>query len=526
MYDRIAYKASLCRYFCVTALDYGIKMKKKQVVLNLIISTATELVTLVLGLVLPRLILVSWGSEYNGLLSSVTNILRYMALLEAGFRTSAIQALYKTIGEGDLEKTSIVVRTSQQYYRRISLTYLTIVCLIAVLYPLIIKTDIPFIEVFLIILLQGSVGIINFAFRSSYQQLLSAEGKYYVISLIGLITTILTYTSKIIAIRLFNNVIIMQFMGVIVIIIQVVIYALYFNNKYSWIDKNAAVDDSLLLNRKYYVTQQIAGLIFNSTDTFVLSFFCGLKVASVYAVYNLVYSALAQIMLLIRSSTGFVLGQSYHKGKLLFKKIYSVYSSMQTIVGGIMASISIILIMGFIRIYTDGITDINYLDFAAAFLFSFNLILECSRGASLAAANIAGRAPETTGHYIMEAAINLCTSLVLVQFLGMRGVLLGTAIAGLYRTTDSIVYTNKKVLVQSPLSEAKMVITSFLLYFMFAYLGYSVIKIDCTNYLELLIKSLQVGVVVVIVYGIAYIIINYNWIKSVLRDFFIRIKEQ
>ena len=499
-------------------------MKKKQVFINLIVSTATEIVTLVLGLVLPRLILVSWGSEYNGLLSSVTNILRYMALLEAGFRTSAIQALYKTIGEEDLEKTSIVVRTSQQYYHRISVLYLAIVCLVSVLYPMVIKTEIPYSEAFLIIVLQGMVGIINFAFRSSYEQLLSAEGKYYVISLIGLITTILTYTSKIISIRVFNNVIIMQFMGVIVVIIQVIVYAFYFNKRYAWINKNAIADNSLLQNRKYYITQQIAGLIFNSTDTFVLSIFCGLKVASVYAVYNLVYSALAQIMTLIRSSTGFVLGQSYHKGALLFKKIYSAYSSMQATVGGIMASISIILIMGFIRIYTNGITDINYLDFTAAFLFSFNLILECSRGASLAAANIAGKAPDTTSHYIMEAAINLCSSLILVRFLGMRGVLMGTALAGLYRTTDSIIYTNRKVLAQSPLLEARMVITSFLLYFVFAYIGYSVININCTNYIELLLNAIWVGIGVVIVYGTAYIIINFCWLKSFLHDFLIGIK--
>jgi len=75
----------------------------------------------------------------------------------------------------------------------------------------------------------------------------------------------------------------------------------------------------LLENRRYYFTQQVAGLIFNSTDTFVLSVFCGLKVASVYATYNLVYTALAQIISLIRGSTSFVLGQSFHKDESFFK---------------------------------------------------------------------------------------------------------------------------------------------------------------------------------------------------------------
>lgn len=129
--------------------------------------------------------------------------------------------------------------------------------------------------------LQGCSGIINFIFRASYQQLLQAEGKYYIISLVTLLTTVLTYAAKIISIIIFNNIIIMQVLGICVMAIQVIIYAVYFSKKYKWIKKDVPVEDSLLENRKYYLVQQIGGLIFNSTDTLVLSIFCGLKVASV-----------------------------------------------------------------------------------------------------------------------------------------------------------------------------------------------------------------------------------------------------
>ena len=69
-------------------------MKKKTVIENLIVSTLTQLITLILGMILPRLILLAWGSEYNGLLSSVTNILRYLSLLEAGFNTATLPVSY------------------------------------------------------------------------------------------------------------------------------------------------------------------------------------------------------------------------------------------------------------------------------------------------------------------------------------------------------------------------------------------------------------------------------------------------
>ena len=492
-------------------------MKKRTVIKNLVVSTLTQLVTLILGMILPRLILLTWGSEYNGLLSSVTNILRYLSLLEAGFNTATLQALYKTVGQNDKDQTSIVIRTSQHYYHRISAVYAMMVLLISTVYPLIISSEISYWETFAIIALQGAVGVINFAFRAAYQQLLNAEGKYYVISLITLLTTILTYAAKIMSIGYFDSVVIMQIMSVIVIIIQVVIYAIYFNRRYKWIDKNARLDESLLQNRKYYFTQQIAGLIFNSTDTFVLSVFCGLKVASVYATYNLVYTALAQIISLIRGSTSFVLGQSFHKDKTIFEKVYNTYSAMQSMVGGIMASISMVLILNFIKLYTQSITDVNYIDFIAALIFSFNLMLECSRGASLASANIAGKAPDTTWRYILEAAINLVSSLILVNFIGMKGVLLGTAIAGMYRTTDSIIYTNNHVLSRSSKYEFKNGIVDFLLFFVIVYVSHNIIIFNATNYLELICYAIIVGIVVTMVYGVVFILLNRTEMRDVIE---------
>ena len=225
-------------------------MQKKDVVINLVVSAVTQIITLALGLVLPRLILLTWGSEYNGLLSSVTNIMSYLALLEAGLNTAMLQALYKTVGQNDREQTSIVVRTAQRYYYKISIVYAAMVVGIAFLYPLVVETAISYWEIVAIIVLQGLVGVINFAFRAAYQQLLNAEGKYYVISLITFLTTVLTYTAKIAAIKIFDSVIIMQVMSVFVILVQVAIYATYFNQHYKWINKNAQCDESLIGRQK------------------------------------------------------------------------------------------------------------------------------------------------------------------------------------------------------------------------------------------------------------------------------------
>ena len=182
-------------------------IKKNKMFKNLIISILTQLITLALGLILPRIILVSWGSEYNGLISTVTTIMRYFSLLEAGVNVSTLQAFYKSIANDNKNDTSIIIKTSQSYYHKMSIVYALLISIFAFGYPMIIDSDIPYWEIVIIIALQGLTGLINFAFRAAYQQLLNAEGKYYIISIITLFTTIFTYVVKIISVIVFDNII-------------------------------------------------------------------------------------------------------------------------------------------------------------------------------------------------------------------------------------------------------------------------------------------------------------------------------
>lgn len=478
---------------------------EKTVITNLIISSVTQLIILALGLVLPRIILTSWGSEYNGLINSVTTIMRYLSLLEAGINTSTLQALYKSIGENDRHQTSVIIRSAKQYYHNVSVIYTALVFLISFVYPLFLKTTINYWEIFFVFVLQGLTGVISFAFRAAYQQLLNAEGKYYVISLVTLFTNICTFAAKIVSIRLFNSIILMQLLGVLIMLMQTAIYAVYFKRKYQWIDTGVECNMGLLENRRYYLVQQLAGLVFNSTDTFVLSIFCGLKVASVYTVYNMIYSALSTVIGIIRGSTNFVLGQSFHKSKAIFSEIYQAYSGLQICIGCALTSISMLLITGFVTLYTAGVEDINYLNYTAAILFSLNIILDCTRGASLAGANIAGLAPKTAWRYLMEAGINLSVSLLLVRPMGINGVLIGTVVAGLWRSTDSLVFFHRKVLQDRPLKEILFILINLIVFCGFAFLGSKNLFV-ITTYAGFVKLGVLFSAVVVLFLGLLYLL--------------------
>lgn len=125
----------------------------KKISRNLILGICSEILTIVLGILVPRLILSSYGSEVNGLLSSVTQIYSYVALLEAGVGLATVQALYRTLGQRNRAATNAVLSATNRYYHKTGLLYLFAILCLSVIYPLAIRSSLPSYTIVLIIVL-------------------------------------------------------------------------------------------------------------------------------------------------------------------------------------------------------------------------------------------------------------------------------------------------------------------------------------------------------------------------------------
>ena len=119
----------------------------------------------------------------------------------------------------------------------------------------------------------------------------------------------------------------------------------------------------------------------------------------------------------------------------------------------------------FIRLYTVGIQDINYVYDYLPLLFCVIQILACCKNVGNITINIGGLARKVVWRAILEAGINLVVSVVLVQFVGIYGVLIGTIVAIFYRMIDVIIFSNKNVLKRSP-TKILLCWLHYLLFFM------------------------------------------------------------
>ena len=112
------------------------------------------------------------------------------------------------------------------------------------------------------------------------------------------------------------------------------------------------------------------------------------------------------------------------------------------------ATVCAILILPFVSIYTGGVTDAQYYQPLFAILMIAGSYAYSIRHPFGCVVSAAGHYKETKIGAIVEVAINLVLSLVLVKPLGLVGVALGTFVAMSFRTIYTVWYLSKHILLR------------------------------------------------------------------------------
>lgn len=418
---------------------------------NFIYSIISLIVTIIMGLLIPRLILVGYGSETNGLLSSVSQFIIYLSLFEAGIQNVARQALYKPVSVRDKNSINRILSAVNISYKRTAIIYFISLIIISFLYPLFIKVEnLNFLTIFFVIFFSGLGNVLLFFFQGKYKILLEVEGKNYIITNTQTIISILNNVIKVILLYLNLNVGFVIFFSFLVSLIQVVYIMRLIKRNYTWIDLSIEPNYDALSQRYSMLIHQISGMIFQNTDVLILTIFCGLKIVSVYSMYKMIIQYISSILNAIYNSYDFKLGQLYNADKLKFIKMNDFIESYFSAIVFSLFSVTSCIILPFINLYTSGVDDINYIDKYLAILFVSVEILNFIRIPMLKVINYAGDFNNTLLQTIVETILNISISLIGVHKYGIYGVLFGTIVALMYRTVDIIFYSNYKLLNRKP----------------------------------------------------------------------------
>ncbi|WP_434309643.1 lipopolysaccharide biosynthesis protein [Hominifimenecus sp. rT4P-3] len=446
-------------------------MNRDRGVKNLFYSILGQVVTIGIGLLLPRFFILGYGSEVNGLLNSVNQIFSYFILLEAGIGAASLQALYRPVADGDGASICRIMAATKRYYDRASVFYLVGIALFAGIYTYFMAGEVPVPEMIGVIVFSGLGNVLNFRYQGKYKILLQAEGKKYIISNVQTLAQVLISLAKLIGVWLGLPIVTVMGLGFAASLVQTLYYIWYIQKHYQWLNLSAEPDWKAVEQKNSVLVHQVSQLIFQNTDVLILTIVCGLKVVSVYSVYKMVVSAISQLTYQFSESFLFILGQEYGRNRKRYEEYLDCFDVIYTAASFLLLTVTYLLYPSFIDLYTNGVRDVSYGGQWLPLLFVGIELLSSCRRAAQNTIDVAGHFRKTASRSAAEAAINLAVSLALVGIWGIYGVLLGTVAALLYRTNDMIWYVSKKLLKRSTWRFYRVYLVNFAVFFLAAAAG-------------------------------------------------------
>ena len=399
-------------------------IRSKVTLLNMISMFIFQIITLINGFIIPKIILSYFGSDINGLVSSINQFLNYIALIEGGLTGVVVASLYKPIADHDYEKVSAILYSSKKFYKNISIIFIIYTLLLAIVYPLLFHINYSYTYVFSLIIILSISLFVQYMFSLNYKNLLTADKKVYIVSFTQSIILILNIVLSFISVKIFPSIHLLKLVSGLLFIFQPLFFNIYVKRHYPII-KNKKGDKELIKSRWNGFAINIAAFIHYGTDITLLTIFTNYSVVSIYSVYSLVSNGLRQVISSLTNGINPTIGNLYASGnskKFLF-------------------SVGALLITPFVMIYTLNINDVNYYQPLFGYLLLVSEALYLLKFPHLNLAYSANKFKEITKPAFIEATINIVISLFLVNILGLEGITIGTIIAMMYRLMFHIRYT-------------------------------------------------------------------------------------
>lgn len=202
-------------------------IKKDRTVLNVASTITLQIITLLSGFLVPKFILDAFGSQINGLVSSITQFLGYISLVEGGVGAVILANLYGPLANNDSEKISAVIVTANRFFKHLALIFLGYEIGLAIIYPFFIKTQLSWEYIASLTLIMGVSTFIQYYFAISWKLMLQADRKMFVAAFVQGLAVVLNLFTTIIIIRVLPNIHMVKLIGGALYFIQPIILNRY-----------------------------------------------------------------------------------------------------------------------------------------------------------------------------------------------------------------------------------------------------------------------------------------------------------
>lgn len=420
-------------------------MRSKRIAINTAFSLLEETVAVVCGFILPRLILVTFGSKYNGLTTSITQFLSCAVLLRSGIGGATRAALYKPLANNNQDELNAIVKATDNFMKKVGAVLGGLILVFAAIYPVLVQNEFDWFFTFSLFIIIGASTFAESLFGITYLIVLQADQQLWVSALLKSICVLLNTILCVLFIKNGSSIHLVKLGSTFIYVIYPIILGAYVKKHYK-INKNVEPDDRAIEQRWDAFWQQVAVFVMNNTDVIILTMFSNMSEVSIYSVYNMIVSGLKRIVtssaLAIEAAFGNMIAEN--KMEILSVNVRIVEVMIQTLCT-ILYSCAALLILDFVALYTHEISDINYIRPAFAGVLILAQYFNGVRLPYQLVVDAAGHYRQTKRGAILEPVINITLSIILVFKIGMIGTAIGTLAATIWRTMQYSVYMSRNI---------------------------------------------------------------------------------
>lgn len=494
-------------------------MRTRRTFYNIITNILFQFVTIIYGFIVPKIIISTFGSNVNGLISSITQFLGYIVLLESGVGPVVKASLYKPIAQKNKQEIENILKSSEKFFRTIGLIFIIYIVILSILYPMIVSNEFDFLYTISLIIIIAISTFAEYFFGITYRLYLQSEQKSYVVSIIQIFAYFFSTIAIVILIKLNCNIHIIKLISGLIFALRPILQNLYVKKKYN-INIKSGNSDHKLKNKWDGLAQHIAYVVHSNTDITILTLFCNLAEVSVYSVYYLVVKGIKSIIQAFSSGIDASFGDMIAKGEQYnLNRKFKIYEVAYFTLCTIIFTCTMILIVPFISVYTKGITDANYIRYAFGYLIVISEYIWAIRLPYSSITLAAGHFKETKIGAWVEALTNITISIILVWKYGIIGVTIGTIIAMTIRTVEFIYHTNKYILKRNIFESIKkvllIVVETTLAIIICSFIAY----LDNISYISWLVNALITFTVTAFIVLLINCIFYNKEIKSIISIF-------
>ena len=403
--------------------------RTRNTIRNIVFGFGYRILNIVLPFVSRTVILYVLGSQYLGLSSLFTSILSFLSLAELGVGNAMVYSMYKPIAENDNKTIKALLNLYRKFYRVIgTVIFLLGLCLIPFLKSLVRESlpgDVNLYILYILYLVNVVLSYWLFAYKSA---LLQAFQRNDIESKIAMVITPLSYVFMLGALFLTKNyyayIIWLPVFTICTNIARLIYVDRLFPDLKPEGQINNEIKNNIVKKVKALIGTKLNTVVLNAADNIVMAMFFGLTTIAVYGNYYYIMSSIIGFLGICYMSMTAGLGNCLETETL--EKNYNDFLKFSFINSWLVGWCTICLICLY--------QPFMYLWTGEDLMFPFYIVLEFGlyffvyqiRKIPITYKDAAGIWWEDRLRPYVSMVVNLVLNIVLVQAIGISGVILST----------------------------------------------------------------------------------------------------